>query len=188
MQLPPQIRDGDPKLKFNPHYRMAGQDYVAQVGPRCFSISRVQNYESWNSFSAATYSAFEKFNSLKIAEPASRIGVRYISFFENVNIFDHVMLDFSVAGQSMANAENIIRSIFDIDGYKCVLQITNAADTKGKKGSVIDIDIITIPGASIDDSTYRLLIEGAHNLEKKIFFGLLKPEFVKGFNPKYDPT
>ncbi len=185
MQLPPVIRDNDPNLKFSPQYKLSNNDFIFQIGPRCLSIVCPKDYKGWTRFSEQIDKVFDVVKGLGIIDKPIRVGVRYISFFENSDIFQNLKLTMNLADNSLIGSQNIVRSEFDYQNFKCVVQIANSATLNGKtKGSSVDIDIITDKGTTIL-SDFKGIVSAAHELEKKLFFSIVKPEFLKQFNPEY---
>jgi uncharacterized protein (TIGR04255 family) len=54
---------------------------------------------------------------------------------------------------------------------------------KTVKGSLIDIDVAF--ENTINTKEVTEIVEQAHNEEKKLFFSLLNPSFLKSLNPEY---
>jgi myosin-crossreactive antigen len=46
---------------------------------------------------------------------------------ENINIFENVKIDLSLAGNSLLAHKNVIRSEFDFEGFRCVMVLANGA-------------------------------------------------------------
>lgn len=185
MQLPPVIRDNDPNLKFSPQYKLSNNDFIFQIGPRCFSVVCPKEYKGWSKFYEQIDKAFDTVKALGIIDKPIRVGVRYISFFENIDIYPELKLTLSLADNSLIGSQNIVRSEFDYANFKCVIQLANSALLNNKvKGSSVDIDIIADKSATIL-TDFKAIVGGAHELEKKLFFSILKPDFLQKFNPEY---
>lgn len=185
MQLPPVIRDRDPNLKFSPQHKLSNNDFIVQIGPRCLSVVCPKEYKGWTIYFEQIDRVFDALKALNIVDRPSRVGVRYISFFENTDIFQNLKLSLSLAGNSLIGSQNIVRSEFDHANFKCVIQLANATTLNNKnKGSTVDIDIITDKNTTIL-TDFKGIVNAAHELEKKLFFSILKPDFLNKFNPEY---
>jgi uncharacterized protein (TIGR04255 family) len=184
MQLPDQVRNADPNLKFKPHYRFSNENIVLQVGPNVISISSFPQYTGWSSFSSKIYEILEKVQNIGIIDSIIRIGIRYINFFEQ-NIFDNINLKVTLSEDTIDYKNTVIRTEINQDTYKSTLQVANNANHNNKNGSVIDID--TFMDKNIDDFFNRKkdIIDNGHEKEKELFFSLLKEEFLKTLNPEY---
>jgi uncharacterized protein (TIGR04255 family) len=186
MQLPSAVRDGDPNFKFSPYFRFAGTDFLLQVGPTNFSIVCPKEYKGWTTFRGQIETVFSGMKKLKIIGKPIRLGVRYISFFEGIDIFEKVKTRLEIGDrQLVGNASNVLRTEFKEDGFTQILQITNNAMMNEKNsGSMIDIDIVSEARDTIL-SNYLGIIDNAHDLEKKLYFGMLKEDFLAQFKPEY---
>lgn len=187
MELPQSIRDDDPNLKFNPYFRLRNENFIFQIGPRNFSISCPKEYKGWDVFFKQIGSVFKDLQSLGIIHKPIRIGLRYISFFEKLNVFEHIKLSLELAENSLIGCKNVIRSEFEHEDFNCVLNLANNAALNNIKitGSVIDIDVIYDKDQKSMLINFLKIVSQAHDLEKKIFFGILKEKFLKRLNPEY---
>lgn len=185
MELPAFVRDTDPNLRFSPHYRLDNNDYVVQIGPKCFSIACPKEYKGWTNYSEQIKWTFNKLKNLNCIEKPLRLGVRYINFFENCNIFEKIRIILNIADNSLLSYQNVLRSEFDVDNFHCVVQLTNLAmlSDQKTKGSSIDLDVIC---ENLEDiAMFEEVINRAHELEKKLFFSILQSDFLNEFNPEY---
>jgi len=187
MELPQSIRDSDPNLKFNPCFRLKNENFIFQIGPRSFSISCPKEYKGWDIFLKQIGSVFKELHSLGIFHKPIRIGVRYISFFEKINIFEKIKMDLKLADNSLISCRNVIRSEFQHEDFNCVLNAANHAELNNVKiiGSVIDIDVLYEKDPKIMLNNFPKIVDEAHTLEKRIFFGILKEDFLDQFHPEY---
>ncbi|MGK5086325.1 TIGR04255 family protein [Bdellovibrionota bacterium FG-2] len=185
MELPPAIRDGDPNLRFTPQYRLTNDDFVFQIGPKCFSVVCPKEYKGWTKYYTQLEKVFDGIKELAIIQKPIRVGLRYISFFEDTDIFEKIKINLSLADNSLIGSNNIVRSEFNYSGFRCVIQIANGALLSGKvKGSSVDIDVISDKSGSIL-SDFKGIVNSAHEVEKRLFFGILNEDFLNKFNPEY---
>ena len=81
------------------------------------------------------------------------------------------------------------RSTIKSDKFLTNLQILNNGNILIKKvpktGSLIDIDTYIQDEGCIKFSNVSDLLEEGHTEEKKLFFNLLKDEFIQKYNPEY---
>lgn len=179
MEFPAFVRDTDPNFKFSPHYRLTNNDFIIQIGPKCFSIACPKDYKGWSLYFEQIKWAFSSLAKLNVISKPLRLGVRYVNFFENCNIFEKIKLSLALANNPLLYYQNVLRTEFDFESFHCVMQLTNMAMLAGNntKGSSIDIDIIC--EERLDDiSTYEGIVSSAHEIEKKIFFNILQDDFL----------
>lgn len=188
MELPQSIRDSDPNLKFNPYFRLKNnENFIFQIGPRSFSISCPKEYKGWDVFSKQIGLVFKDLHLLGIFHKPIRIGLRYISFFENINIFENIKMVLEMADNSLIGSKNAIRSEFQHEDFNCVINLANHAALNNVKiiGSVIDVDVLYEKDPKIMLNNFLKIVDQAHILEKSIFFGIIKEDFLNKFNPEY---
>ncbi|MFH1052704.1 MAG: TIGR04255 family protein [bacterium] len=184
LQVPEYIRKVDPNFQFKPHYRLEKDGFILQIGSDVLTISSFPEYIGWNNFSEMIYEILKKVKTSDIIDRISRLGLRYVNFFE-LNIFDHINLDVHMTGNSITEKNIIIKTEINGDDFKQTLQISNHAQSGEKFGSIIDID--TFKDIELEDffNNQEKLIEFVHLQEKHLFFSLLKDEFLQNFNPEY---
>jgi len=191
LQLPEMVRRSDPNLKYQPYYKLTQNDtFLCQVGGRVFSIISMEPYVGWSGFFEKTKDMLRRIQSIAILDKYTRLGIRYINTFDNLNIFEKVNIATLMNGTSFTELANEINLLVPMGDFTSKLHIANSARITKKinqkdifsEGSVIDIDTyIQNPTKDILE-----LIEAGHNEEKKLFFGLLREEFIKTeLNPEY---
>jgi uncharacterized protein (TIGR04255 family) len=184
-EIPTIIRDAQINLKFSPHYRLSNENFIIQFGPRSFSIVCQKEYKGWSEYFKKIEHAFNEIKNLNIIDSPSRFGLRYINFFEKENIFEKIKVGMSLANNSLLEQKNVFRSEFNMDEFVCVVQITNNALLQNKiNGSSIDIDIIIDKDDRILRDFVQLTLK-AHDIERKIFFGILQEDFLSKLEPEF---
>jgi uncharacterized protein (TIGR04255 family) len=185
LQLPEAVRANDINLKFKPYFRVSNENYVVQIGPDVISISSFPEYAGWTSLSKNIFDLLNKVQEINIINKVSRLGIRYINFFDNIDIFHKINLDININNKSISNRNTLIKT--EVENETCVstLQIANNVINNNKTGSIIDIDTFVI-GENIDLFEHKEeMISNNHLSEKKLFFSLLKSDFLKTLNPEY---
>lgn len=189
LQLPEAIRSQEPNLIYSPYYKLHKSDYIMQVGPKVFSLANVKEYLGWNTFSDKIKETFEKLSELGIVDRIERVGLRYINFFADINIYEKSMLQIQLEDKNLFKNDNKLTIVMKTGDFASKLIMVNNAQVKLQipdkiaKGSIIDIDVSL--ERKIKFKNINELIENAHKEEKKLFFSLLNPAFLKTFNPKY---
>lgn len=187
LQLPEAIRKQDPILKYKPYYKLSSEDrkFLFQIGARVFSLSNLNPYDGWAVFFDKLKNLIEHMKKLSIVDIYTRVGIRYINGFD-FNIFEKINLSINLGKDSLTDFNSTIRVEVPSSQFINTLQVINNALIKkagiNGKGSIIDIDTyIENPGKDIIK-----IVEQGHLEEKKLFFTLLKKEFInKELNPEY---
>jgi uncharacterized protein (TIGR04255 family) len=189
LQIPEEIRTTDPQLVYQPYYKLISDNFTFQLGAKVLSLSNPGTYAGWDKFAGQLIETFKVIQKLNFIKQVERVGIRYINFFENLNIYNNITLSVEMNGVPLDSEQLLTRAELKRGNFLGVLQIasnTNLAvlNKPPKKGSVIDIDISREIKNDFFSGMDILLKEG-HEEEKKIFFGLLKDDFLKKFNPEY---
>jgi len=186
LQLPEEIRIKDPNLQFQPYYKLINDNIVLQIGPKVITIGCINEYIGWSNFSRIVKNNLKKTKDSKIIARVTRFGLRYINYFD-LDIMDKINMQLTADKLSLKKV--FIKTSVMNKKFANTLQIANNASMKRKgvtvRGSIIDIDF------SISNPKYDILpnlaeiIEDAHTEEKKLFYSLLKEDFIAQLNPEY---
>lgn len=183
-QIPETIRSNDPNLIYKPYYRMSNDRLVVQIGPSVLSISSFPKYLGWNKFSQEIFKIIDETKVLGIYGKVLRIGIRYINFF-NLDVYSKIDLDIRMNGKPLGHSKTVFRSEIQVESFFSTLQISNDSYHNNSHGSLIDIDVYKNHNLDYFFNDYQDIINLGHREEKKIFFSLLKQEFVESLNPNY---
>jgi uncharacterized protein (TIGR04255 family) len=189
LQLPEMVRKQDQNLRYKPFYKLSeNKTFLFQVGARVISLISLKPYAGWKTFSEKLYDLLKRIDTLGILNSYSRIGIRYINGFD-CNVFEKTNLSLNMKGQSLTDYNFSMNSEILTGKFTSTLRIANNAQvtttaTGASKGSIIDIDTFVENPIAIKDTVS--LIETGHIEEKKLFFSLLKREFIEQeLNPEY---
>jgi len=157
-------------------------------GEIIFNIQKV--YKGWEEFFGFIRIVVIRLFDEDIITGVYRIGLRYISQFENISIFDKVNAKISL---DLVEGDVRGQSRFELskDDFFIILSMSNKQVvpkeySKAEFISIIDIDVIKdFSTIELSQSIVFEKITEAHTLEKEIFFGLLKNDFLKTLNPEY---
>jgi len=192
LQLPEQLREQDPNLLFQPHYRMENKPFLLQLGPRIFNLAALdQGYPGWQTFRDEILRLFDIFARNSVIDSVTRIGMRYINYF-SFNVFDVSNFSINLEQAPLMNKKTLLRVEFTDGNLVTALLITNGGQVRigkeAKQGSIIDLDTFCLkPNLQGNKSEeFRLLIEGAHQTLKQRFFSGLKEAYVSSLDHRYE--
>ena len=148
----------------------------------------------WDAYLPQIKNVLEQILVITEIQTFDRVGVRYISEFENVDFKDTLNFNFSFNQPSISSKSFSFKSEFIVyENCQTILQIHNElavgnlSDGSSQTISQIDIDVIkqnlSIPSNSLDELLQ--VIDSLHSIEKELFFNLLKAEFLTSLNPIY---
>lgn len=190
LQLPEQLREQDPSLKFKPLYRIENPDFIIQIGPDVLCISSKIPYNGWDLFLEHVFFIISQLTDQKIVKRVIRLGHRYINFFEG-NIWDCLSLTTPKIASYVSN-NTLIRSELIDGNFINIVQIADSAKYKAtdssteRSGSIIDIDTFREYDDNYFTQNIKSELNQAHLCEKKLFFSLLNPQYLNTLNPEYD--
>lgn len=190
LNLPIQIRDTDPQLRFQAHYRLDKGDFRLSIGPNMIAISAIK-YPGWSSFYATVEKTLNPIFELDIMESISRIGMRYVNSFPNTDIFEKINLAITMNGEPHRSPITTFRTKITEGNIGLNYQIANNAKiviggNQQSQGSIVDLDAsIETQHQPIKPDEVRDEIKMLHKMAKERFFGIMKPEFLKSLEPKY---
>ena len=189
LQIPEVVRNNDPNLLYQPHYKLKKEHYAVQVGPKVISLALTENYTTWESYYEEIQNVFEKIKEIDFISNISRVGLRYVNFFEK-DIWKNINVSVKIVENDVVDEEIFVRTVLSKDEYKVLLQIGNQLKIEKEnqivsKVSVIDIDTF-MQGENINFfENLSVMLGKAHSIEKKYFFGLLKEDLLESLNPEY---
>lgn len=187
IELPESIRETDPGLQFKPYYRLFNKNIVVQVGPRVLTVSSYPVYVGWETLLKEIKYVFGKLKVLDIVDVPNRIGLRYINFFEH-NILEKINLEIIHIKKKIESNPISLRVEFKQNSTNQTLQISNSAKYNFdgvRLGSTIDVDVYRDSEISDFLNDMDSSLEMIHNQEKKLFFSLLKNDYLKTLKPEY---
>jgi uncharacterized protein (TIGR04255 family) len=191
LQIPAALRENDPNLKYQPCYRFTKPGNVLLVGPHNVALSTYP-YSDWGAASPLLNDVLSRLYDVRLFDRIERIGLRYVNFFENLNIFDHSTLVLKVRNTSIANQSVTLRTEASSNDFKVVTQASNRATAQvasvSKSGSILDLDItkenLNIAAEPLPSSLMNLFVS-ANRAADSAFFNVLADDFIATFGPEY---
>jgi uncharacterized protein (TIGR04255 family) len=185
LQVPEQIRSQDPALTHLPLLQFKGESFIVQLGPRVFSlVTKARLYPGWTAIREELAWLLPRVQAAGFVRETERIGVRYIDFFSG-DLFPHLRIGVHIDGTPLQENQTDVTTVMRFAHIGARLQITNGAIVGPEVGSVLDLDTWVGPAdADLFGHGLERFTE-LHETVKRIFFGLLKPEFLNQLQPVY---
>lgn len=187
--LPSDVKSSNPQFKFAPDYMLSNENYRLSFSNTVILFEHVSEYQFWRNYFPFVSNCYEKFFNLVKAEFIERIGVRYASVLDKTEGANQVLVSVPAIGiPGYEEKFEHYRTVAKVDNIKLLLQVFDNAKAEKKdqtiSGVYIDID------ASFDqkiEPTGKALeiIDQLHLEQKKLFFSLLKEDYIQTLNPKY---
>lgn len=189
MQLPADIRSKDPQFQYQPTHTISNKEILVHVGPNV-AIIQIRNldYPGWHTFRRIINDIVSKLRTSNLIQKIEYIGLRYINFFPNINIFDKINL--RIEGLAQRGHATIFRTELDSEKFTNVLQISDGVHVKNPRldcdGSLIDITTVVLPRHGLTLENCISHIDEIRAGEKELFFSLLKQDYLDSLSPEYE--
>lgn len=145
----------------------------------------IQGYPGWEVFSHIVYSFLESLS--KVAE-FTKVGIKYISMFEGVPIFQNIKGTIHIKSfPPLMGEEYMFRAMVSendqpVPNAQATVKLTNNRPVGPQiVASFVDITLET----SASNENYVTNIEFIHKHEKLLFFNLITEEFKNSLGPSY---
>lgn len=188
--VPTQFRNANHQFKHSPTHRLDGDAFGALVGPSNVAFLIKGDYPGWDDFSSKVLELFRLLTSEGLIKSLDRFGLRYINFFEG-DVIPKLTVSLNIAGSEQHGEGTFLKTVLPKNDFKCVLQVgrdLKLANRGGQPGSIIDIDVCLeqIPVSDEDfNSQAERFLDAAHQVEKDLFFSLLKQDLLDSLEPIY---
>mgnify|MGYP000991724176 CR=1 FL=1 len=188
-ELPDQFKQQIPGSVHLPQYQFQSEQFVVNLGPQMIGLGvQAMNYPGWSVVHDELKAFLTNIVEDGFMEEGARLGVRYSDFFE-LNIFDHIDLDIAVNGKAVKDKDRQFTTVFQEGPMTIRLVLINGAIMENahgpRRGSVLDIDVAY---GSLDFDLNSNVLERfteAHDVIKKLFFGLVSADLLEEYKPEY---
>ena len=194
------------KLKENlpetPYYRFsqANASLAVLVGPKIFvftyskkDLKNIDDYPGWNEYiKPELLELYGWLFSLKFISKVTRLGIRYNDFFPKINIFDYTEVNLlNKNGERQDEGKTQILQTIERNNVRNNITISNNAAFKSKNGELVlgsmtDIDSLRNSFETDFFTDYQRYLQDCHNINKELFFEMLKKELIDDYNPLYE--
>jgi uncharacterized protein (TIGR04255 family) len=192
--LPESIRNVDLNLKYQPHYQLdIGKDGIRIcIGPKVIQFYVQKPYIGWQNWYKFITEMLNKLLMLpELFDNIERTGLQYINFIEDEHLCSVANMTVEIGSHQLSRQPMTIRTEIQNKEYTTVLQLANNAfvdiTCQQLRGSVIDLNIIRNFNEPVKDFQKQLdtVLNESHEIEKKLFFDILRPDFLNKLKPNY---
>jgi len=187
--LPPEIKVNNPLLNYAPDYVLSNENFKLSFSNSVLTFEHVSEYQFWKNYFPFVSKCFQTFFKIVNTEFIERVGVRYASVLDKTESASQVLI--SVPSLELANYDQKFehyRTTIKLDNVSILLQIFDNAKAVKKNqaisGVYIDIDASFNDKLAPNEDVLKM-IDRLHDEQKKLFFSLLRPEYINTLNPKY---
>ena len=162
--------------------------------PGSFVFNCLNSYVSWSKYLPEIDNFLKQIESSGVVEKFNRVGLRYVSIYENMDILPVLNFSFQIKLEEFSPKNMHFNSEFAYKGNTVILNIANqepqptASQKPNRLPSLSAIDIDVIKNITVDSKDRNTLVnelETIHNIEKEIYFSLMTEEFISTLKPEY---
>ena len=192
-ELPSQIAENDPNLKYTPKIRVEGDNQSIQIGDYVIALSCRKPYSGWKKFSSSIRKLIKIVKETGYIEGLERFSLRYIDIIAlgqppdikclnlNIKIGDYDIDAWPIKLRTEIREKELIHILQIASPAK----VTLPGEPEGTIGVVIDIDTIrSLTEGESWKAVYDSL-DKVHQSCKEVFFGLLTEDTLSKLEPEY---
>lgn len=192
--IPKQVLDQDPNLRYKPSHRLRGEDYSVSTGEYVANISNQKPYVGWKTFEEKIGVFLDVLEQFSIIDTIERISLRYsniIPVLTDVAPLDAIQCNIGLGEFDLRKHPFNLRTEIQDSGCINAVQVAPNAEVKNQlteeviSGTWLDIDTMynfDSPETSLD----RSLVTHVHNAEKSVFFRILTAEAQERLGAQYE--
>ena len=167
-----------------------------ELQPNSIIFNCLNEYLTWSVYRAEISKVLTQISDAGVIDNFIRIGVRYISEYQNTDLKDCVKFSFTFGMPEIKSKTHSFHSEFNYDNLRVNLNLKNNLPVLGTKNlseqivvtpvSYIDIDVIM---DNISEVSYESILEKTdtvHLKQKEVFFSILKENFIESLHPIYE--
>ncbi len=165
-----------------------------EITPDSIIFNCLNDYISWEVYSEEIEKFLTQILKDNVIKSFNRIGIRYISHYPELKIFDISKFEFTFGMPELQSDTFSFNSAYRTNDFRVILNLNNlmslfSANENGDlvniPTSIIDIDIIKEGFVEVELIKLLEEINIAQRKQKEIFFNLLKDSYLSTLNPEY---
>ncbi|MEZ4459401.1 MAG: TIGR04255 family protein [bacterium] len=193
--VPAELRQADPKLWHQAHYRLQGPGKQVSVGQQVFNFSFGIEYPGWDHFRAEIAGLLSLLASSGLVDEVERYSLRYVNLIPAPATDQLKLLNAKIQlrGEDVSENGFHLRTEYLDGDFRNIVQIrtgatASLADNSSRSGIIVDVD--TIRHVESDDfwENQEALLEDGHGVLKSTFFSLVSSETIESFDPTWEES
>jgi len=195
--IPTQIRDTDPNLRFHPLLRLHWGQFLILIGDASLGIACKMPYVGWVAFKKQIIEVVNLVLQTGIINTLDRYAIKYVDVIDGEGLSEQISrlnMNLKIGNHSLTSESFNVRIEIQRDDFTHVVQVAAPTsvitfDGQTRQGVLTDIDTIRNYSTNDFDVLFNKLpeyLEEIHTNNKKMFFECLKPETVNYLEPDYD--
>lgn len=190
--FPPQIREIDPNLRYQPEYRLSGDTASVLIGERVAGVSTTAPYEGWRHFRPRVLEFLEILQTSQLIEKVERFSIKATNIIPAPGgQFDLLNLRLEIGGiKPSENGFRLRTEISDKTLVRIIEIATNATiqfrSGETMSGLLLSLDCVRILEGEDFWSIHTKAIDEVHDQLKELFFGLITQASLESLGPSYE--
>ncbi len=195
--IPIQMREFDPNLRFQPLLRIKWDKFLILIGDESLAIACAMPYPGWLNFKAKIVEVINILKGSQIIDNVNRYSLKYVDIIDGETLSEQIKrvnLSLNIGNHTLSSEPFNIRVEIPYDKYLHIVQIATPSsatnfDGQTRDGVLVAVDSIseqlTIDLTSFAD-TLADNLEAIHTSNKTMFFECLRPETITYLEPIYE--
>jgi uncharacterized protein (TIGR04255 family) len=190
--VPLALRQSDPNLRYLPTMRLEGEPYSIQIGEHVVSLSCRRPYTGWAQFGGKIRELAKALKETGLLNEPERFSMKYINVLpmSGTPTIAPLSAGVSLGGRDIGGYALHLRSERTDNEFLNIVQIMSPTEVKLPSGEqfngiLIDVDTICPSESSGFWDNFDARLDEMHDLNKNIFFELLRPETIESLEPEY---
>ncbi|MGH8497515.1 MAG: TIGR04255 family protein [Methylococcales bacterium] len=192
VNVPLAVRQIDQNFRYLPTMKLEGAPYSIQIGEHVVSLSCRRPYTGWPKFGSKILELAKALKDTKLLTNLERFSMKYIDVLpmSGTPTIAPLSATISLGGHDIGENSIHLRSERSENEFINIVQIMSPTEVKlpgGEKfnGILIDIDTVYLRKSADLWINFDARLNEAHDINKKVFFELLRPETLEGLEPEY---
>ncbi|WP_288568904.1 TIGR04255 family protein [uncultured Treponema sp.] len=193
VQIPEELRKNEPSLKYQIAFQSYKENsnsgkYLFGIGAYTIQFAVLEQYVSWDDWMSFVNPIMNAIKEQKLVKRTESIHLQYQDVFDK-DVIDMTNTKFLIDSKEIKNQHLLFRTTFKQDDFDILVNIGNSVNINGKNipnKSLIDIDCLysyNVEVAFVDE--YQKILDKAHLLNKRYFFGLISDALLNELGPHY---
>lgn len=187
--LPKEILEQNPDLVYQVTHRLHGQFYIIGLGEHVFSLNNIRPYQGWDNFSSKIKELITVLQQTQLINQIEQVSLKYLNLLAHEthsNLLTGLNVTVQLAELNLENfnlqteiKQNDITTVVQIIPNTMLISNVN---NEINKGLLLDISshLKTVDNNDFWNNPLNLL-DRLHQVQKDLFFKMLKKELVQYF-------
>jgi uncharacterized protein (TIGR04255 family) len=194
-ELPRQLQQADPELKYAPRQGIANDTFQILFGDFVLQISNRRPYKGWAEFKPMILSVLGVLESGNLIKKVERFSLKYTNVIEAKDVRDikeqssFIRLRAELGGHDLTSQLTVIRTEVHTRGYINIVEVAPTTKIRTSKDAQISGLMVSVDTIHDDPPGFftnrESLLDAAHDMEKEIYFDILTQETIDRHGPVY---